>query len=485
MKWSTAVTFLLFFVRFEIGTVKAQVPAFLSGGMAVRYEEAPGYFHYVFPCKMPLGNSPHAGSTPSPATDTVPALCWPALMAQAKMANGSAKSTVPVAGVLMVSASLVRFVPNDPKNTSLIPDAPSKDTVFQYDAPHAVAALRTKEGTYGFAFQSICLGCTPGTSPIDTKKSAQLEGEYRDFKESLTQFDTVSRHINDIAARIRVGVTLKNQPTVSDPPEAMALFSDLNQRFAEFCVEPDKSCVRNYAKYQACKSASSSADCGDPPACSAFCTLTSEALRGLKAGLCTSKLLDSGALIPDWSEAAKKMDAAREAKGVIDQKTIQINAAPPGPPRDFMGKPIEPDNPCSVESGYANAMMAHMVAKGGTHTSSFNPTLVDGKLSVPFGMIGNRISGMTPEYPAVARAAHIEGAVVLQATLSRQGAIENLRVLSGPQLLRQATLDAVKTWQYPPYLFKGEPIEVETQITVNFSLGGQGPGQQPENTRPN
>lgn len=75
-----------------------------------------------------------------------------------------------------------------------------------------------------------------------------------------------------------------------------------------------------------------------------------------------------------------------------------------------------------------------------------------------------------PQYPPIARSAHIEGTVVLQATISKAGTIENLRVASGPAMLQQAAIEAVRNWLYRPYLLNGEPVEVETAINVNFTL---------------
>lgn len=75
-----------------------------------------------------------------------------------------------------------------------------------------------------------------------------------------------------------------------------------------------------------------------------------------------------------------------------------------------------------------------------------------------------------PPYPAIAKAAGVEGTVVLQATISKTGTIENLRVASGPEMLQQAALDAVKTWRYRPYLLDGLPVEVETTVNVVFKL---------------
>ena len=77
-----------------------------------------------------------------------------------------------------------------------------------------------------------------------------------------------------------------------------------------------------------------------------------------------------------------------------------------------------------------------------------------------------------PVYPAVALAAGVSGTVVLAATISKAGTIVNLRVVSGPPMLRQAALDAVSGWRYRPYLLNGQPVDVETTINVIFSLGG-------------
>lgn len=87
-------------------------------------------------------------------------------------------------------------------------------------------------------------------------------------------------------------------------------------------------------------------------------------------------------------------------------------------------------------------------------------------------MEGNLIYRVQPDYPALARQARIQGQVVLRAMISREGAIENLQVLSGHPMLAPAAVDAVRQWRYRPYVLNGEPVEVETQVTVNFVLGG-------------
>jgi len=76
-----------------------------------------------------------------------------------------------------------------------------------------------------------------------------------------------------------------------------------------------------------------------------------------------------------------------------------------------------------------------------------------------------------PVYPPIAKAAHVEGTVILGAVIARDGTIQNLHIVSGNGMLQQAALDAVRTWRYKPYLLNGEPVEVETTVNVIFKLG--------------
>ncbi len=85
---------------------------------------------------------------------------------------------------------------------------------------------------------------------------------------------------------------------------------------------------------------------------------------------------------------------------------------------------------------------------------------------------GDLVRKVLPTYPPLARSARVQGPVVLQAMISKLGTIENLQVLSGHPLLAPAAIDAVRQWRYRPYILNNEPVEVETQITVNFSLAG-------------
>jgi periplasmic protein TonB len=95
------------------------------------------------------------------------------------------------------------------------------------------------------------------------------------------------------------------------------------------------------------------------------------------------------------------------------------------------------------------------------------------KINISAGVaIGNLLVKTQPVYPPIAKAARVSGTVVLQATISKTGTIENLRVISGPAMLQQAAKDAVAQWRYRPYLLNNDPVEVETTVNVVFTLGG-------------
>jgi protein TonB len=85
---------------------------------------------------------------------------------------------------------------------------------------------------------------------------------------------------------------------------------------------------------------------------------------------------------------------------------------------------------------------------------------------------GLLIRRVNPTYPPLARQARIQGVVILQAQISKDGSIENLQLISGHPMLAPAAIEAVKQWKYKPYLLNGEPVEVDTQVQVNFTLAG-------------
>ncbi len=89
----------------------------------------------------------------------------------------------------------------------------------------------------------------------------------------------------------------------------------------------------------------------------------------------------------------------------------------------------------------------------------------DGQLSE-----GHLIRKVLPEYPKSAKKAHVEGTVVLKATIGKDGVIQQLDPVSGPVELIPAAVEAVRQWRYSPFLLRNEPTAVTTNIRVNFSL---------------
>ncbi|MFZ3214661.1 MAG: energy transducer TonB [Candidatus Acidiferrales bacterium] len=82
------------------------------------------------------------------------------------------------------------------------------------------------------------------------------------------------------------------------------------------------------------------------------------------------------------------------------------------------------------------------------------------------------IRQVTPLYPPIAKTAHVSGTIILHAVIAKDGTIQELTYISGPPLLMRNAMDAVRQWRYNPTLLNGEPVEVDTTISVVFTLGG-------------
>jgi TonB family protein len=93
------------------------------------------------------------------------------------------------------------------------------------------------------------------------------------------------------------------------------------------------------------------------------------------------------------------------------------------------------------------------------------------RLQVPAELMQRRITHeVAPEYPQSARRAGVQGTVVLAAVVNGEGAVTQVKVISGPPALSLAALEAVRWWRYEPYLVNGQPITVETKVALNFRL---------------
>jgi protein TonB len=90
---------------------------------------------------------------------------------------------------------------------------------------------------------------------------------------------------------------------------------------------------------------------------------------------------------------------------------------------------------------------------------------VGGQIKAP-----SLVQRVNPEYPPVAQAAQVEGAVVLEATVNKSGRVESVRVVNGSPLLDAAAIAAVKQWRYEPLLLNGEPVQFILTVTVTFRM---------------
>lgn len=138
---------------------------------------------------------------------------------------------------------------------------------------------------------------------------------------------------------------------------------------------------------------------------------------------------------------------------------------PAGTPQGSLQRP--PDS--SVPTGYAPAPVG---SGAGGASEGMGPVRISG--GVMAGMVINKVD---PVYPPDAKAAGVQGAVVLVAHIGADGAVQSLQAVSGPEVLRRPAIDAVRQWTYRPYLLNGQPTEVQTTVTVNFRLesGQNGP----------
>jgi periplasmic protein TonB len=133
-------------------------------------------------------------------------------------------------------------------------------------------------------------------------------------------------------------------------------------------------------------------------------------------------------------------------------------------------KPAATDTPAPSVIGIGTPNSTQGLPNLGTgDTSAPKPVLE--KLTVSQGVSqGLLVKKIPPVYPKTALAMHVEGTVELTATVSKSGDITSVKLLKGEPTLARAAMDAVKEWKYKPYLLNGEPVEIQTQVTVSFKL---------------
>ncbi len=144
-------------------------------------------------------------------------------------------------------------------------------------------------------------------------------------------------------------------------------------------------------------------------------------------------------------------------------------------------QPVEMDGndvpPSAVDTGFAKTGAGTdsglFSTLASTPTPVVKPASPKGPVHVSSGVAtGQLLTPIQPLYPAIARAARIQGTVVVQAVISKEGMIEHLRVVSGPPMLQSAATEAIQRARYRPFMLNGEPVAVETTISVVFTMGG-------------
>lgn len=165
------------------------------------------------------------------------------------------------------------------------------------------------------------------------------------------------------------------------------------------------------------------------------------------------------------------------------QRAHQSMPTPTLIPRIIMSPTVEPEAPLQAPApdlsngapwGDRNGTLS------GLSIGSLPPPPPAARTSKPAVVrvrVGGQVEGaklifqVKPNYPEIARLARVQGTVRLEAVINKEGMVESLKAVSGPPLLVKAAFDAVSQWRYQPTLLNEEPVEVATEIDVNFTLG--------------
>jgi TonB family protein len=187
----------------------------------------------------------------------------------------------------------------------------------------------------------------------------------------------------------------------------------------------------------------------------------SELTIGGESGTATAPATKPAASKPAPKELAPAADADPEPE--VTQRIIVKNDT------RRVTAPEEPvQAPSDLDMGAAPDTKAlASIGNSPARVPKAAPQVVRVSQGVMEGLVIKRVQ---PKYPTQAMQLHIQGAVQLEATVSKDGSIKNLKVISGDGLLARAAQDAVKQWQYKPYYLNGEPVEIQTQILVKFKL---------------
>ena len=141
----------------------------------------------------------------------------------------------------------------------------------------------------------------------------------------------------------------------------------------------------------------------------------------------------------------------------------------------------DPSSPASASPGMPMPVPPNFAPGSGAGDPQTATQVSHGPIRISGAVVAGRVlTRVNPVYPPDAKAKGIQGSVILDAEIAKDGRVKSLRVVTGPPVLTAAAVEAVRQWTYTPYLLNGQPTEVRTTITVNFNLTPPDPGPQPQ-----
>ncbi len=146
---------------------------------------------------------------------------------------------------------------------------------------------------------------------------------------------------------------------------------------------------------------------------------------------------------------------------------VQNGSAPQVKAQTEVQEPEQAPEASSIATGASSSALSGIVDTNAINAQKAAQQIARISQGVSEGMIVKKVQ---PIYPAQARQMHLEGTVELQANISQSGSISQVKQLTGSPILGRAAIDAVRLWKYKPYYLNGQPVEIQTQITVNFKL---------------
>ncbi len=185
------------------------------------------------------------------------------------------------------------------------------------------------------------------------------------------------------------------------------------------------------------------------------------------------------------SEDQPPADQPKQDQPPAQQPALQGTSTPPSP--DAPGVPsARPSNASKLAASTGSQATKGSFDSSSGHKPISNRTAVPAEQSPADGITSSELAGSVrvdpatmesrlfisrvPAYPEVAKINRIQGQVVMQAIISKDGTVKHLHVIQGDSRLRSAALDAVSKWRYRPYLLSGQPVDVATTVKVDFNL---------------